>query len=54
MSIKISSWQEWKELCEEYGINPYENADFGIDLGGGNSRDFEYVGDVPEKEESDE
>jgi len=50
MNIKISSWQEWKELCKRYDIDPYENADFGIDLGGGRSRDFEFVGDVPKKE----
>lgn len=48
---KIYNWQEWKELCDQYNIDPYRNADFGIDKGGGDSIDFEYEGDVPEREE---
>ena len=46
----ISNWQLWKELCRDQGIDPYENVDFGIDKGGGNSIDYEYIGDMPEKE----
>lgn len=51
MSAKICNWETWKELCEANDIDPYENVDFGIDKGGGNSEDFEYVGDFPEKED---
>lgn len=47
----VIRWEDWRMLCEENGIDPYENMDFGIDEGGGNSSDFEYIGDVPEKEE---
>ena len=46
----ISDWETWKELCEENDIAPHEYVDFGIDEGGGNSTDFEYIGDFPEKE----
>lgn len=49
--IHIANWQIWKELCWDWGIDPYENVDYGIDIGGGNSRDFEYTGDIPKKEE---
>ena len=49
--VRVYRWEDWEELCFENGIDPYENVDFGIDKGGGNSEDFEYVGDVPEKEE---
>ena len=47
----ISDWNTWKELCEKWDIDPHENVDFGIDEGGGNSTDFEYIGNIPEKEE---
>jgi len=47
----ISNWETWKELCENIGIDPYECIDFGIDDRGGNSTDYEYIGDIPEKEE---
>lgn len=47
----ISNWDEWKELCEENGIDPYKYADFGIDLGMGNSENWDYIGDYPEREE---
>ena len=47
----ITNWQTWKELCEQNDVNPYEYVDFGIDEGGGNSTDFEYIGDTPEREE---
>ena len=47
---KINDWETWKELCLEYNIDPYEYVDFGIDEGGGNSTDFEYIGDTPKKE----
>jgi len=47
----ISKWEDWKELCEQNDIDPHETLEFGIDEGGGNSRDYEYIGDIPEKEE---
>jgi len=48
--IYITNWQIWKELCWDWGIDPHENVDYSIDMGGGNSKNFEYTGDVPEKE----
>jgi len=48
---KIYNWQEWKGLCDRYNIDPYNNADFGIDRGGGDSIDYEYIGDYPKREE---
>ena len=49
----ITNWEDWKELCEQNDVDPYEYVDFGIDEGGGNSTDFEYIGDTP-KGENDE
>lgn len=52
MPIKyISNWETWKELCEQNEIDPHENTEFGIDLGGGNSEEFKYIGDIPTEEE---
>lgn len=48
----IATWSTWVLLSEYHNFDPYEQVDFSIDLGGGNSRDWEYVGDVPEKEEN--
>jgi len=52
-TITIYEWETWKELCEKNDIDPYENVDFGIDKGGGNSEDFVYVGEIPEKEKEE-
>ena len=49
----VTSWKLWKEMGKHYGFDPYENVDFGLSKGGGNSTDFEYVGDIPEKEEDE-
>lgn len=49
---KIYEWEVWQNLCLQYDIDPYENVDFGIDQGGGNSENFEYMGDIPEREET--
>jgi len=52
MSTKyISNWETWKELCLQNDVDPHENVDDGIDEGGGNSMNWEYFGDIPEKEE---
>lgn len=50
MKHYIVEWREWEELCFEHGLNPLGQIEFGIDEGGGNSTDFEYIGDMPEKE----
>jgi len=47
----INDWEEWKKICAELQTDPYEHVDCGIDLGGGYTFDFEYIGDIPEKEE---
>ena len=49
----ITNWERWKELCAEHDVDPYEECEFGIDKGGGNSEDFEFIGDVPEKEDEE-
>jgi len=46
---KVNIWEAWVMICEEMGINPYKNVDIGVDMGGGESEDYEYVGDYPEK-----
>jgi len=45
----IPNWSVWVILCEAYDYDPYEIKEFSIDTGGGNSRDFEYIGDIPKK-----
>jgi len=47
----ISKWEEWEQLCGEHGVDPHKEVEFGVDLGGGNSENFEYIGDMPEEEE---
>lgn len=47
----VNNWETWVDLCDSYDVNPYLNMEFGIDLGGGNSKDWEYVGEIPNKEE---
>lgn len=47
----INNWKTWKRLCDYYNIDPYENFEFSIAGVDGNSTDFEYTGDIPEKEE---
>ena len=49
--IYTSNWEKWKELCEYFNENPYVTCEFGVDEGGGNSTDFEYIGDTPERED---
>ena len=47
----ITTWSTWVKLSENYNFDPYKEVEFSIDRGGGNSIDYEYTGDVPEKEE---
>jgi len=47
----ITNWEQWKTMGEHYGFDPYEQVDHSIDWGGGNSMDYEFCGDVPNKEE---
>lgn len=30
-------WPEWIQFCAEQGIDPIENCEHGVDLGGGDS-----------------
>jgi len=50
----ITQWEKWVELCKEANENPYETADIGVGLGGGDCIMFIYSGEYPEKEESNE
>ena len=47
----ITTWSTWVILSEFHNFDPYKELDFSPDRGGGNSIDYEYTGDVPEKEE---
>lgn len=48
----ITNFETWKKMGEHYGFDPYEQVDFSIDMGGGgNSIDYEFCGDLPEKED---
>ena len=46
----INNWDSWVQLCEEAHEDPYEVADLGRDLGGGDSETFIYCGEYPERE----
>ena len=52
---KIYDWDEWKELCEEHNENPHEIADLSLPAGrqisGGDTEDYEYMGEYPKGEE---
>lgn len=47
----VTSWALWKEMGKYYGFDPYKNVKFKLSRGGGNSTDFEYIREIPEKEE---
>ncbi len=46
----IATWPTWVKLSEHHNFDPYKELDFSIDKGGGNSINYEYIGDVPKKE----
>jgi len=46
----ITNFETWKMMGEHYGFDPHEQVDHSIDMGGGNSIDYEFCGDPPEKE----
>lgn len=48
---RVIEWKDWIELADRYNFDPYEEIEFGIDTGGGNSEDWYYAGDIPEREE---
>lgn len=50
--IVIWCWDEWFDFCEFYEEDPYEICDYSFDLGGGDTFDIEFKGDVPKKEEA--
>ena len=50
-SIYVLNWERWKELCSTWDYDPYETIEFGVDEGGGNSTDYEYIAETPKKEE---
>ena len=48
---RVIKWEDWKELADRYDFDPYEEIEFGIDKGRGDSEDFYYAGDIPQREE---
>lgn len=48
----VATWSTWVLLSEHHNFDPYKEVEFSIDKGGGNSTDYEYVGNVPKEEES--
>ena len=49
---KITSWEEWCDICYDYGIDPWVGRDELVieqDIGGGDTITYEYIGDVPEE-----
>jgi len=47
----IATWSTWVILSEFHNFDPYKELEFSIDMGGGNSKDYEFTGDVPGKED---
>jgi len=45
------NWDQYREICQAYGINPWTNESFGVDLGGGECDTYKCVDDPPEREE---
>jgi hypothetical protein len=43
------TWEQWVEFCAEYDIDPYENCEYGFDLGGGDSEEYYCYDDPPEE-----
>lgn len=50
---KVYDWGLWKTICEEAGYDPHETVEIGEDIGGGDSVDYEFAGDIPEREVTD-
>jgi len=52
MSWKTYSipWNEWKEVCAENDIDPYENADLSFETGGGDGYTVKCQDEPPERE----
>jgi len=50
--IHLLSWINYKKVTRHYDVDPYEELEFGIDLGGGDSENFICLDDPPERKES--
>ncbi len=48
--IYIATYKKWEELSEIYNFNPSVVIEFSLDEGGGNSKDFEFIGNIPKEE----
>ena len=49
--LQITDWKEWIDFCQFYDEDPREISDYGFDLGGGDSFDIEFIGEIPKEEE---
>ena len=51
MKHRVVKWRDWEDLAWIYEFDAYSNIEFSVDTGGGNTDDYYYIGDVPEKEQ---
>ena len=51
MKYYINNWRDWQDLAWSYNADPWNELEFSVDKGGGNTDDYYYIGDVPEREE---
>jgi len=47
----ITCWQEWLDICEEAGTDPWDTYEVGYGLGGGDWTAAEWRGDKPKRED---
>ena len=47
MKRYIREWSDWCVIAEIYDFNPHEECEISFDEGGGDTTDFEYIGQYP-------
>jgi len=47
----IYDWSMWCDLADHFGFDPHEEWEWSADTGGGNSKEWQYAGKMPDKEE---
>jgi len=49
-TFRISDWSIWLDICETLDEDPWTTDETGYDCGGGDSINYEFTGDRPERE----
>ena len=51
-TMQVNDWLTWWNCCAESGVDPQE-CGFSVDIGGGDTLDYEYTGEYPEVEKGE-